>query len=215
MEETLGRWGSQQGRYLATATALAEDGDVAGLTAEVSDILFNPLKGGHQVEQAHIARSRIFLTESGEIQKSKYIQSVVERNHYHVALAGQVGAIVTGQLLSATGCVTATVQPNHDGAFLAILDTRSPDVHAQAILTGEAIIPTVGKGHLVVGPTLTGSLRTGGTEGTAAANALPAVGSRRRHEALGLGVRDTFIYIEAILCVTGYLTLLGGSDSCL
>ena len=215
MEETLGRWGSQQGRYLATATALAEDGDVTCVTAEVSDILFNPLKSGHQVEQAHIARSRIFLTESGEIQKSKYIQAVVERNHYYVALAGQVGAIVTGQFLTATGRITATVQPNHDGALLAILDARGPDVHAQAILTRESIIPAVGKGHPVVGPTLTGTLWTGGTIGTAAANALPAVGSRRRHEAFGLGVRDTFIYIEAILCVTGYLTLLGGSDSCL
>ena len=184
-------------RYITVETAKAGKAEVT-LKGKVRTILL-PTKLCRKLlkyaKRKKIASGEIFLTKSGEIQKSKYIQSVVERNHYHVALAGQVGAIVTGQLLSATGCVTATVQPNHDGAFLAILDTRSPDVHAQAILTGEAIIPTVGKGHLVVVPTLTGSLRTGRSKGTAAANALPAVRSGRRHEAFGLGVRDTFIYI--------------------
>ena len=54
----------------------------------------------------------------------------------------------------------ATMQPHHDGAFLPVFQSRSPDIHSQTVLIGITVIPVEGKRLLVAVPSHTLALRT-------------------------------------------------------
>ena len=220
VEQPLGCRSGKQVGHLATPTRLSKDGHVGGIAPKSFDILVYPLQCGHKVQQTDIARLGIFPAESGKVKETQHVQAMVQRHHYHVALLGQVGTVVRRQLLPRAGSITAAMQPYHDGAFLPVAHARRPDVDAQAVLIGKTVVPVEREGRLIAVPARALGLRAGRPVGTAAAYALPAVGSRRRHEAFGLGIRNALVDVHAVFNVPGHLARLslrngfriGGND---
>ncbi len=195
LKESGRRGGSHERRYLAAAARLAEYGYVGGVAAERLDVVVHPLQCGHQIQKTRIARRCVLLSEVREVEEAQHVETVVERYDHRIALAGEVGAVVRGELLPAARSVTAAVQPDHDGALLAVGQRRSPDVDPQTVLAGMSVVPVECERVLVALPASAHGLRTCRPVCAAAAYALPLLGSLRRHEPLGAGVGYALEYI--------------------
>lgn len=128
------------------------------------------------------------------------------------AITTSVETVVGGKFLSAACRIAAAVKPHHDGTLLAVVQARSPDVDPQAVFAGIAVVPVEGESVLVGTPAHTHRLGAGGTEHAAAAHAFPFVGRLGRHEALCLGVGNTFIYIDTVLQESSHFARFGLGD---
>ena len=162
-------------------------------------ILVYPLKCRHEVEQAGIAGFGVFVAVGGKVEEAEDVETVVERDYHRITFLGKVETVVGGKFLSAACRIAAAVKPHHDGTLLAVVQARSPDVDPQAVFAGIAVVPVEGESVLVGTPAHTHRLGAGGTEHAAAAHAFPFIGRPRGHEALCLGVGNTFIYIDTVL----------------
>jgi hypothetical protein len=74
------------------------------------------------------------------------------------------------------------VEPDHDGALLVVVDSGSPDVEAEAVLAGSAIVPGEHLGFFVVLPAVAVGLRAAAAVVHGATEAGPRFGFLRRHE---------------------------------
>lgn len=59
---------------------------------------------------------------------SEHIQTVINGNNDNVALTAEIGTVIGGNLSRRTCGEPAAMQPDHDGAFLAVRDAGRPDI---------------------------------------------------------------------------------------
>ena len=214
MVEPFCRRSGKQCRYLSAAARLSENRYVLCVAAKRGYILVYPLKCRHEVEQAGIAGFGVFVAVGGKVEEAEDVETVVERDYHRITFLGKVETVVRGKFLSAACRIAAAVKPHHDGTLLAVVQARSPDVDPQAVFAGIAVVPVEGESVLVGTPAHTHRLGAGGTEHAAAAHAFPFIGRPRGHEALCLGVGNTFIYIDTVLQESSHFARLGLGDGC-
>src|SRR5690349_3931703 len=129
---------------------------------------------------------------------------MVERDHHHVTALGEARAFV-GFAGTIQRDEAAAVEPNHDRAFAAAAQTRSPDVQAQAVFAlsgGHA----PGTKHLGLPAAL--DLRRLIAELERLAHARPRSFTLRRANTLVAcrrTVRDAFEDVDAVLPVAANL----------
>src|SRR5690349_14978146 len=88
-EQPLGRGHGEQRADTHRSRRLAEDRDIARITAKGSDILAHPVEGGDLVEQATVGVSR------AEIQETLGANPIIDR-HTDDAVTGKVATIIPG-----------------------------------------------------------------------------------------------------------------------
>src|SRR5262245_14740019 len=217
MKQTFRARHCQQRTDFAAAARLSEDHYVAGIAAEVRDVVMRPFERRDQIQIADVGRARIFrAADFRQIQIAQNSKAVIDRNDDDIAATAQVLAVVGRQFLSRTGLKTAAVQPDHHRAFLAIVNARRPDVRAQTVLAWNPVVPTEEPGLFIVRPTGAGYLRTDLTVLHRASHARPGPGFGRRHEsrfaADWRGVRHPFESENAVADVTADFARRGFND---
>ncbi len=153
-----GRHGHERAN-LASASGLPEDRHVGGVAAEIRNIVPHPFERSHQVEHSRIGRVRELVAVFGEIQISESVQPVVEADQDDITSPGNALAIIRLQLLAGSGGKTAAMEPDHDRPF-AVVGRGGPDIDAQAVFAGLAIVPFEHERLFVVFPSGAGALRT-------------------------------------------------------
>ena len=111
-EQPLRRRRTHQVHHLAAAARLAENRHGIRVTAEVGDVVLNPLQAEDQVELADVRRVLVLRAVLFKIQEAKNIQAMVQSHHDDVAPAREALAIVGLQFLVRPGGVTASVNPD-------------------------------------------------------------------------------------------------------
>src|SRR5260370_17072813 len=109
------------------------------MSAERGAVVAHPLDGKDDVAHAEVAGVGIFFgAEFAQVSEAKNIDAMVERDHDHVVFAREICAVKRN--LTARGiAISAAVQPNHDGAFVAHAKSRGPDVKDQAVFAASLI----------------------------------------------------------------------------
>ena len=182
MEQALGRGHGHERGDFASATGLTKDEHAPGIAAEVCDVVADPFERGDNVEHAHVGGVGVLRTVVGEVEVAENVEAMVDADHDHVAAVGQAFAVVGWQLLSGAGGVAAAVQPEHDRT-LAVVEGGRPDVDAEAILAGLAVVPVEEPRFFVMGPAGARGLRRHLAVSERAADAGPGRGLLRRQEA--------------------------------
>ena len=131
---------------------------------------------------------------------------MVERNHDHTVIPGQVCAVIRDKLLTAAGPETAAMQPDHDRALYPVAQTACPNIQAQTVFIGETVVPVHGEGLVVRPPAGAFVLRTGGAVRPARTDFRPGIGILSRHETGCLGIRNSFEDEHTAVDVAGYGT---------
>src|SRR5215510_2243913 len=217
MKQTFRARHRQQRTDFAAAARLSEDHYVAGVAAEVCNVVMRPFERRDQIQIADVGRARIFrAADFGQIQIAQDSEAVVDRYDDDIATTAQAFAVVRRQFLSRTGLKTAAVQPDHHRAFLVIVNTGRPDIHAQTIFAGNPVVPTEEPGLFIVRPTGAGYLRADLAVLHRATHARPGLGFGRRHEARFAadwrGVRHPFESENAVADVTSDFARRGFDD---
>lgn len=84
------RWGHRhQNADLPSATGLTEDRDATGISAEIGDVVPNPLKRRDQIQHPHIGRRLPARAVLSEIQIAQSIQMMVHADNNHIAALGR------------------------------------------------------------------------------------------------------------------------------
>jgi len=130
---------------------------------------------------------------------------MIQGHNDHITFLCQISSVIRRQFLSRTGRVSTPMQPHHYRTLLAVIDSRSPYICAQAILARITVIPIECESYFIIYPSGTFPLGTSRAIGTATTDTLPFIRSNRCHESFGLGIRNTFININAIFQITGNL----------
>ena len=131
-EQAFGRGHRQQRGGDARTRALAEDGDIARVTAELGDVVPNPLQSQHQIAQEQVAvdgdvRSR----QRRQVQTTQHAEPVVDR-HVHATAARQRGAVVDRGRRAAHDVPAAVDEHHHRQRFFAGL-FGGDDVEGEAV----------------------------------------------------------------------------------
>ena len=153
MEEALRRRHRHHGAYLASASALSENGHIGGVSAEIGDIVTDPLQGFHDVQHAHVATAGVFRAICAQIQIPQGIEPVIQRNHDDPVVTSQVGPVITDQFLGRSLAETASVQPDHDRELAPRLDAGCPHIHPETVFTRKTVVPMHGESLVVIPPT--------------------------------------------------------------
>ena len=112
---------------------MPEDRDVAGIAAELGDVIAHPLEGQDQIELADIAGiDEIGRAELGEVEVSKRVQAMIDGDDDDVALAGETLA-VGFDFVAGAARIGAAVEPHHDRALAVVAEARGPDIEVQAV----------------------------------------------------------------------------------
>ena len=123
-----------QCEYFCTAARLTENRDVCRITAELCDVVPHPAQRVNEVIDTDIVRIAVFLPIGGEVEMSEHIQTMINGNNDNVALTAEIGTVIGGNLSRRTCGEPAAMQPDHDGAFLAVRDAGCPDVEILAVV---------------------------------------------------------------------------------
>ena len=132
-EQPFGVGHRQQRGGDARARALAKDGDIARVAAELRDVVTHPLQSQHQIAQIQVAvDGHIPRRQRRQVQTSQRTQPVVHR-YVHAAAAGQRGTVVEWGGRAAQE-VPAAVDENHDRQRFGGCGFRCDDVEGEAVL---------------------------------------------------------------------------------
>src|SRR6202035_3146040 len=94
VEQSFGRGHRQKIADLQSAAGLAKNRDVAGISAEMSDIVAHPFENRHNIQQADVARVGILLAPPiREVQVSKNIETMIYGDDHHVPGMGEKIAV--------------------------------------------------------------------------------------------------------------------------
>ena len=188
MEQPRGRGHGEQRADLVAAARLAEDHDVAGITAEAGDVVAHPPEGGDEVEHPGVAADRERLAaELGQIQVAEGVEPMVDGDDDAVVLAGEVRAVVPPPRARAHAEPAAVDAEQHRAR--PVVGRRRPDVEDEAVLA----LDRLGVGHAEHRPHLggppalgrTGALRARGAGRQRVAYARPRRRRVRRQEPRG------------------------------
>ena len=125
-----------QGQGAHPTGALAEDGDISGITTEGRNIAPNPLQGGDLVHQPIIAHHFIGLGGFGERRVSEIAhrtQAVIDRDQDDT-VPGEIASVIYPAGAHSVG---APMDPDHDRGGLG--GGGGVDIELQAVLTHSAI----------------------------------------------------------------------------
>src|SRR6185437_3446102 len=115
VKQAPGRWHCHQGADFSAAAGLAEDRDVARISAKCRNVLPYPFQRSHDVQHPNIARVCILLaTQLSEIQIAKHIEPMVYGDDHDVVPARQVRSVINYESTGSLG-VPSAVQPHHYG----------------------------------------------------------------------------------------------------
>ena len=183
MEEAFGCRHGHQGANFAASAGLAEDQNVAGIAAEIGNVVADPLQSENDIEHADIAgRCESSAAEFGEMEKAKRVEAMVEGDDDYIASPSEIFAVVGVQFLAGTGGISATVKPNHHWALAMVVDGRRPKIDAQTVFPGLTVIPLKHERVFVLPPALTRREGANICKMQSAADAGPRFGLDRRQK---------------------------------
>ena len=130
---------------------------------------------------------------------------MVHGDYHYVAFLSEGAAFLRGKEYGRTGIVSAAVEPYEDSPFLAV-EGRSPHIKPEAVL-GHLLVLEL-EAEVIVGrvsaPPHVLALHCLGAIGLGLQHGIPSGGILRRHEALGLGVRNTLEGVDSAVVVSHY-----------
>ena len=133
VEQAFGGRGLHQRIDFHAAARLAEQSDILRVSAEVCDIVMNPLKGSNHVRVACVAGVFILVAERGEVHVAQDIQTMVQGNDDHITKSAQRVAVICLLFNRRTGKESAAMQPDHDRLFGGGVNRLGPDVEVLAV----------------------------------------------------------------------------------
>ena len=175
MEQAARRRHRHQRGALRAAARLAEDRDVAGVAAELGDVVAHPLRARGPGRAADVARVRqLRPAELGEIEVAERVQAMVDGDDHDVAAAAQARAVGL-DLVAGAAREGAAVEPDHHRPLRVVAQPGRPDVQVEAVFADR---PAAGR-----------RLRRDRTELERVAHAGPRRRRDRRQEAPGARCR--------------------------
>src|SRR5690606_12482950 len=96
--------------HFSPTTRLTEDCYIGRVASKLLNIIFNPLQSLHHVQHSHISRLCVFRINSRQIKKTKDIEPMVYRHHYHISFLRQSFSICHG-IATTTYMKTSSMQP--------------------------------------------------------------------------------------------------------
>ena len=118
----------------AAAARLPEDHDVAGIAAEVLDVVVNPLQRHEQICRAGVARLRVLLPIRRQIERTQDVQPVIDADDHDVAELAEAAAVVGVRLYGGAVREPAAVHPDHDRLLRRHGEALGPDIQVLAML---------------------------------------------------------------------------------
>ena len=133
MEESLCRRARQQCADAHGARRLAEDGHVSGIAAERRNVVANPAKGFHLIEQTFVARrGNSAAGQLVEVEPAERADPVVDGHDHDIAPPGEVRSVIYRRA-TRPALEAATVDP-HEHRAPGIVVARREHVQLQAVL---------------------------------------------------------------------------------
>ena len=173
-EQAFGRGHRQQRGGDARARALAEDGDIARVTAELGDVVPNPLQSQHQIAQIQVAvDGDVRGRQRRQVQTAQHAEPVVDR-YVHAAAARQRGAVVYRGRRAAHDVPAAVDEHHHRQRFFAGL-FGGDDVEGEAVFAHGLVLADTDQGVATLLGCAVG-------EAVAVPHARPGLGGQRRPE---------------------------------
>ncbi len=106
------------------------------------DVVADPLEGKYDVEHARVARRGVLLAgDVAQMQVAEDVEPVIDCHHNDIATVAIVDTVVRARGAGTRG-ESAAVQPDHDGAFAAVVYSGCPHVQHEAVLA----LATTGNG---------------------------------------------------------------------
>ena len=133
MEETLGQRRGTEDAATDGACTLAKDGDIRGVATEVGNVALYPLESEDLVEDAIVATMalRILLCQCGMGHEAKGSSAIFDTDNHHTTQGEVTPQVATIPLR----LETTTMDPYHDGQFLAGRGSWGGNAQIKAILT--------------------------------------------------------------------------------
>src|SRR5438309_10626145 len=100
MEQTTGRRHRQQGINLPAAARLSEQHHVPRITAELSNIVADPLEREDKVAYTQIACIGKAATKLLQVQEPESAETMIHGNHDHVSQPRKVLSVICPQFLA-------------------------------------------------------------------------------------------------------------------
>ena len=119
---------------LHAAAGVAEDRYVVRIPAEAGYVLLHPAQRGHYVFHAKVSRVVILLAIVRQVEESEDIQPVVERYDHDAAVFTKVFRFIGIEFYGRATEEAASVQPDHNGLFLASINALGPNIDILAVL---------------------------------------------------------------------------------
>jgi hypothetical protein len=96
VEQTPGSRHREKRPYFPASARFPEDHDATWIAAEVLNVIADPFQRLNDIEHADIARVReLFASQVAEKGEAQCVESMIDRDDYHVPALAQVGSIVT------------------------------------------------------------------------------------------------------------------------
>eukprot|EP00756_Hemistasia_phaeocysticola_P019261 Hpha_TRINITY_DN15648_c1_g1::TRINITY_DN15648_c1_g1_i1::g.99695::m.99695 len=128
----------QLGQHRATPRALPEDGDLGRVTAEVGDVLLNPLQSLPLVQKTPVAGCALLVAQTVEGEEAQGANAVVDADHNHILLLGEMLPVVPSKLHRVPNNEGPPIDPEHHGQFVARLrPPRAEHVEVQTVFLAE------------------------------------------------------------------------------
>ena len=209
--QSLGRRHGDYVAHFGAAAGLAHDGHVAGVAAEVRDVVMDPLQGRDEVQDTYVAGVLEVRTRRGEVGEAEGVEPMVHAHEDDVAAAGEVRPVIAVLLDAVAGGKAATVHPHKDRALLSVR-RRSPHVQVQAVFADIEVVPVVREGGRIVPPLVGHVLGRVVPVEHRRTDAFPGFGLLRRQEAVFTAgrrpVRDAQISVHTVQDVALDLSVL-------
>ena len=214
MEESFRGGHRHQGGSLAATAALPADRDAPWVSSKGLDIVPYPLQGLHQILLTEVDGFGILSAQGGQVQIAQDVEAVIDRDHHDVSLPGQRRPFLGRQEDGGSGRITPAMEPDEYRTFPAV-QARCPHIEHLAVL-GTLFVLELEAEVIVAG--LAAPVHILALAGLRAVHlgfpdTLPWVGVRGRHEAVGLGIRDSLEGIDPGIVVAHDLAGSGFHDA--
>ena len=133
VEQAFSGGARHHGCDLRAAAGLAEHHDALRIAAKTFSVCLHPVKRKDQIPLARIAAVRELPGEEAvEIEVTKGVEPVIDRDDHHIAFGREIGAVI--ELRRARPVrIRAAMNIEHDRTFAAVIEAGRPDIQEKAV----------------------------------------------------------------------------------
>ena len=133
VEEALGSRRDHEALHMVCASRLAEDRDVARISAKGQDVVAHPFECLDDVQQGRVAATgEVLAADIGEIEEPQHTQAVLDRHNHDIAASRQSCTVVLA-VARAAADVAAAVDPHHHRSAASV-GRGCPHAQCQTVL---------------------------------------------------------------------------------